>query len=225
MSHSTRDPSLDSSVSHRGSRETGRASVMPRINEELDEPEAFNLDNDSIEDMTVDGPVATLDPRRLIILTRAPEFDGQKPRGWVRNMEQYFARYNITNEEKVFVMSYALKGDAFDRWSLLGERGTQPETWEAIKEDFLQNFITATSASTVYELQRLVYKGDIRKFSNQFAAILAKGEPLDPRDELEIYLTALPGAVARIASEKEPKCWDEARNILIRASAKEQRLA
>ncbi|KAL8441231.1 hypothetical protein Emag_007348 [Eimeria magna] len=104
LPYNSRDSSFAPPTTYQRSRKTERVARMPRITEEfvgVQGVQAYDLETDSGEDMTVGEPRNFMAPERLAALPQLTEFSGKKLRMWLKDVERFFICYGVSDAERV----------------------------------------------------------------------------------------------------------------------------
>ena len=148
-----------------------------------------------------------------------PFFDGSNVREWLRQAQSYYTRLNFSDSQALSDVICYLQGPALQYWCSLTQNDSSNvrRTWSDFADIMTQRFCRYGKAATITRLRALTFNGDIYELSDQFASILADGEP--PGDELtrDIFLGLLPFSIASTILHDRSVCtWVDAREKLCR---------
>ena len=96
-----------------------------------------------------------------------PSFDGNNPRNWIRKCKKYFNIHPMDDDQKLDMVSIHMEGKA-DTWFHDYQESNDPFSWDQFVIDVSARFLEVGHDNIVGEFNKLVQKGTVEEYQENF---------------------------------------------------------
>ena len=123
------------------------------------------------------------------------KFNGQKPREWLTQMEQYYEISGFSESMQLKDVLSFLEGPGLSHYCLARSAGKAPKTWEEFCQFIMQRFCLYTEGETMRRLMQIKWEGSLDRVIERFASVLDEGTPPPDAQLVQIFMGRLPWAL------------------------------
>ncbi len=131
-------------------------------------------------------------PRPHVPVNPPSKFNGQKPREWLSQMEQYYTILGFSDSLRVMDVFSFLEGPALSHYCLARKDGRDPKTWEDFTQFITQRFCPRSEGATLRRLRELKWDGSLDSLIERFASVLEEGTPPAEIEIIRLFLGRIP---------------------------------
>ena len=153
---------------------------------------------------------------------RFPKYDGSDdPISWLHRCEQFFRAARTEEDEKVWLASFYMEGDA-QLWYYRLERNQGVPTWPRFVELVNLRFGPPTRSNPFGELISLKRTGSVVEYQNAFLQLLARCDGVSEQQQINIFTSGLRNPLQVDVELQQPATLEDAMGL---ARAFERRLS
>lgn len=171
-------------------------------------PRSFDLDHD-----TADGSSRYRMPKMDV-----PRFDGEQPKLWQIQCEDYFEMYGTAPSLWVRLASLQFTGPAA-RWLSSIKTSIRKYTWQEFSQEVVFRFDRNQHQSLIRKLYKLVQTSSVEEYVNQFAELIDQLAAYESTPDVLHYVTrfieGLKPAVRLLVAVQLPQDLETAYNIAL----------
>ena len=159
----------------------------------------------------------TSSDRRGGLFRSPPDFNGERPREWLMQINQYYNALQMGEEARLADVVSFLTGKALAHYCSTKRRAPElmPTTWEQFEDFIMQRFGTTPVVTTIRKLKEIEYNGNFEEVVERFSNVLAEGEEPPEETLKELFLSRFPYDMVKRVLKHEFASWVEIREQML----------